>query len=229
MLELGGSDAFVVLEDADIEQASSVGVTSRFLNTGQSCIAAKRFIVVDDIADTFVDRLKQKTQALVLGDPMDESTQIGPLARPDLREALHRQVAASIAAGAVPLLGCELPEGPGNFYPPSILDRVSPIMPVYSEEVFGPVAIVIRVHDESEAFRVCNNNRYGLGGSVWTVNADRGEAFARSMESGASFVNGLVKSDPRLPFGGIKASGYGRELSVQGIREFVNVKTIWIK
>jgi succinate-semialdehyde dehydrogenase/glutarate-semialdehyde dehydrogenase len=229
VLELGGSDAFVVLEDADLEQAASVGVQSRYLNGGQSCIAAKRFILVEPIAEQFLALFQRKAAALKQGDPGREETRIGPMARADLRDELHAQVRDSIAAGAVAALGCEPLPGPGVYYKVSILDRVRPGMRAYEEELFGPVAIVIRVRDEDQALAVANDHRYGLGGSVWTRDSARGERFARRMQSGASFVNGLVKSDPRLPFGGIKASGYGRELSVLGIREFVNAKTVWIK
>jgi succinate-semialdehyde dehydrogenase/glutarate-semialdehyde dehydrogenase len=229
VLELGGSDAFVVLPDADLDEAASVGVAARFLNAGQSCIAAKRFILVEPIADAYVAKFKQKALALRPGDPMKEDATLAPLARPDLRDQLHRQVTDSIKVGAKAAFGCEPLSGPGNFYRPSLLDRVGPGMRAYEEELFGPVAIVIRARDEDDALRLANDNRYGLGGSVWTKDLKKGEAFARRMQSGASFVNGMVKSDPRLPFGGVKASGYGRELSVLGIREFVNAKTVWIK
>lgn len=229
VLELGGSDAFVVLADADLEQAAHVAVSSRYLNAGQSCIAAKRLIVEASIADDFVRRFRSHAEALVQGDPLSEDTQIGPLARRDLRDALHQQVQDSIRQGAQVLLGCTLPEGRGAYYPVSILDRVRPGMRAHDEELFGPVAVVLRATDEDDALRLANHHRYGLGGSVWTRDRTRGERFARRLQSGAAFVNGMVKSDPRLPFGGIKASGYGRELSVHGIREFVNTKTVWIK
>lgn len=229
VLELGGSDAFVVLDDANLDEASTIAVQSRYLNSGQSCIAAKRFIVVDAVADDFLARFTEKVEALIMDDPTKDESQMGPMAREDLRDELHRQVTDSIKQGAVAITGCFIPEGPGSFYPPSILDQVKPGIRAYEEEFFGPVAIVIRARDETHALHIANDNRYGLGGSVWTNDSDRGEAFARKIESGASFVNGLVKSDPRLPFGGVKASGYGRELSEHGIREFVNVKTIWIK
>jgi len=229
VLELGGSDAFVVLDDADLEQAAKWGVTARYLNDGQSCIAAKRFIVVDSIADKFLELFRKNAQALVMGDPTDEKTQLGPMSRRDLRDDLHKQVADSIAAGAVAVLGCEIPEGDGSYYPASIIDHVKPGTRAYEEELFGPVAIFIRVKDEAEALQVANDSRFGLGGSVWTEDAKRGDRFARKMQSGSTFVNGMVKSDPRLPFGGIKASGYGRELSHHGIKEFVNAKTIWIR
>lgn len=229
VLELGGSDAFVVLEDADLAAAATAGVASRFLNNGQSCIAAKRFIVVESVADDFLSLFKQKIEALKVGDPTQDDTNLGPMARQDLRDEMHIQVQDSIKQGAIAALGCRPIDGPGAYYQPSVLDKVVPGVRAYEEELFGPVAIVIRAKDEDDALRIANDSRFGLGGSVWTQDKNRGERFARRMESGATFVNGLVKSDPRLPFGGIKASGYGRELSVNGIREFVNAKTIWIK
>ena len=229
VLELGGSDAFIVLEDADLDEAVHNAIISRYLNTGQSCIAAKRFIVVDAIAEDFVARFKAGVEALKPGDPMDLDTTMGPMAREDLRDELHGQVTESIAAGAKAVTGCEPIEGPGVFYKASILDGVGPGMRAYSEELFGPVAIVIRARDEADALRIANASDYGLGGSVWTQDSARGERVARQVQSGCTFVNGFVKSDPRLPFGGIKRSGYGRELSSHGIREFVNAKTIWIK
>jgi succinate-semialdehyde dehydrogenase/glutarate-semialdehyde dehydrogenase len=229
VLELGGSDAFIVLEDADLDETVHNAVISRYLNTGQSCIAAKRFIVVDAIAEDFLARFKAGVEALKLGDPMDPNTTMGPMARDDLRDELHLQVKDSIAAGAKAITGCKPVEGPGAFYEPSILDRVAPGMRAYSEELFGPVAIVIRARDEVDALRIANESEFGLGGSVWTGDLERGERIARKIESGCSFVNGFVKSDPRLPFGGVKRSGYGRELSSHGIHEFVNAKTIWIK
>jgi succinate-semialdehyde dehydrogenase / glutarate-semialdehyde dehydrogenase len=229
VLELGGSDAFVVLEDADLDYAATQGVVGRMQNAGQSCIAAKRFILVDSIADDFVARFKSKLEALRPGDPMREETTFAPLARGDLRDELHQQVQKSIAAGAKAVLGCKPLPGPGFFYAPSILDHVKAGMPAYDEEFFGPVAIVLRVRDEAEALKIANDSRFGLGGSVWTRDAKRGERFARQLQAGMAFVNGIVKSDPRLPFGGIKESGYGRELSEPGIREFVNIKTVWIK
>jgi succinate-semialdehyde dehydrogenase/glutarate-semialdehyde dehydrogenase len=229
VLELGGSDAFVVLEDADLELAVQNAVTSRFLNGGQSCIAAKRFILVDAIAGEFVRRFKAGVEALVIGDPLDDRTQIGPLARLDLRDQLHAQVLDSLSAGALPVTGCSPLEGPGAFYQPSILDYVTPGMRAWSEELFGPVASLIRARDEDDAVRIANDSEFGLGGSVWTRDSARGERVARRLECGCAFVNGLVKSDPRLPFGGIKHSGYGRELSRLGMHEFMNAKTIWIK
>ncbi len=229
VLELGGSDAFIVLEDADLEQAAAVGVASRFLNCGQSCIAAKRFILTEPIADHYIDLLKQKAHALRMGDPSQENTQLGPMARADLRDQLHKQVTDSVTAGATFALHGGPSAGPGFFYEPTVIDRVRPGMRAYQEELFGPVATVIRAKDEEDAIRIANDNRYGLGASVWTRDVKKGERMARRIQSGASFVNGLVKSDPRLPFGGIKDSGYGRELSEHGVREFVNIKTIWVK
>ena len=229
VLELGGSDAFIVLEDADLAHTVKNAVASRYMNGGQSCIAAKRFIVVDAIADRFIPAFKSAVEALKPGDPMDSSTTLASLAREDLRAELHRQVQDSIAAGAVALTGCEPMPGIGAFYKPSILDNVEPGMRAYDEELFGPVAIVIRAKDESQALNIANDSRFGLGGSVWTQDIDRGERLARQLQCGSAFVNGLVKSDPRLPFGGVKASGYGRELSHHGLYEFVNAKTVWIK
>ena len=229
VLELGGSDAFIVLEDADLDLTVQGAVISRFLNTGQSCIAAKRFIVVDAIAEDFLTRFKAAVEALTAGDPMDESTTLAPMAREDLRDELHTQVKDSLASGAVALTGCESIEGKGAFYKASILDRVEKGMRAYHEELFGPVAIIIHARDEEEALQIANDSPYGLGSSVWTKNSARGEALARRVDAGCTFVNGFVKSDARLPFGGIKNSGYGRELSQHGIREFTNAKTIWIK
>ena len=228
VLELGGSDAFVVLEDADLERAAETGVRSRYQNGGQSCIAAKRFILTAKIADAFMEKFRARAAALKAGDPRDPATTLAPLARLDLRDSLHAQVQDALKKGARALLGCEKPVGPGAFYPASILDGVAPGMRAWSEELFGPVASVIRVKDEAEALAVANATDYGLGGSVWTRDQKRGEAFARQMQCGSAFVNVLVKSDPRLPFGGIKKSGHGRELSYHGIREFTNVKTLAI-
>ncbi len=229
VLELGGSDAFIVLADANIEQAVDTGIASRFLNCGQSCIAAKRFILEESIADPFIERFKRKAHALRLGDPMKEETQLGPMARADLRDQLHKQVTDSVTAGATFALHGGPAAGPGFFYEPTVLDHVRPGMRACEEELFGPVAVVMRARDEDEAVRLANGSRYGLGATVFTRDAEKGERLVRRIQSGSGFVNGMVKSDPRLPFGGIKASGYGRELSVHGIREFVNVKTTWIK
>ena len=228
VLELGGSDAFIVLEDADLDAAAAAAVRSRFDNAGQTCIAAKRFIVVDAVADAFVERLVEGAKARVYGDPADEATTLAPMARADLREGLHRQVSASIAAGAVPLLGCAPLAGTHAGYPASILDRVAPGMPAWDEELFGPVASIIRVADEAQALAGANGSPYGLGGSVWTADLARGERVAQHLQCGAAFVNAVVKSDVRLPFGGVKRSGYGRELAEPGIREFMNAKTVYV-
>lgn len=228
VLELGGSDPFVVLEDADLDLAVAKGVASRFMNAGQSCIAAKRFIVVDAVADAFEQRFIDAVASLRVGDPADDSTSLAPMARPDLRDALHDQVQDAVARGARLLTGGHALEGPGYFYAPTVLSGVVPGMRAYREELFGPAAAITRVADEAEAVAVANDSELGLGGSVWTRDRDRGLAVARRLECGCAFVNELVKSDPRLPFGGVKASGYGRELAAPGIREFVNVKTIWV-
>lgn len=228
VLELGGSDAFVVLEDADVERAAETAVTARYMNAGQSCIAAKRFLVVEPVAERFIDAFAARVEALTPGDPLDEATTLAPMARSDLRDALDAQVRDSIAAGARPLAGCRTPDRAGAFYPASILGDVAPGMPAADDELFGPVAAIMRVPDETRALEIANATRFGLGGSVWTGDPDRGERFARRLECGAAFVNEMVKSDPRVPFGGIKDSGYGRELSQLGIREFVNAKTVWI-
>jgi succinate-semialdehyde dehydrogenase / glutarate-semialdehyde dehydrogenase len=229
VLELGGSDPFIVLHDADLEYTVDMAVASRFLNCGQSCIAAKRFIVVPQIADEFLHRLKTRVEALKFGDPMDDATQIGPMARLDLRESLHGQIGDSIAQGAVAVTGCRPVEREGFFYQPSILDRVTAKTRAYHEELFGPVAIVIRAAGEDDALRIANETRFGLGSSIWSKDAARAEQLATQIQAGCTFINGMVKSDPRLPFGGVKASGYGRELSKLGIHEFVNAKTVWIR
>jgi succinate-semialdehyde dehydrogenase / glutarate-semialdehyde dehydrogenase len=228
VLELGGSDPFIVLEDAELERAAAGAADARLINSGQSCIAAKRFIVVERVADQFLERFTTAMRARVVGDPLDPATQVGPQARLDLRENLHRQVQESVRRGARAILGGELPEGRGAFYPPTVLVAVEPGMPAFDEETFGPVAAVIRAKDEADAIRIANASPYGLGAAVWTSDTKRGERVAQELEVGSVFVNGLVKSDPRLPFGGVKRSGYGRELSEFGLREFVNVKTVWV-
>jgi succinate-semialdehyde dehydrogenase/glutarate-semialdehyde dehydrogenase len=229
VLELGGSDAFIVLKDADLEQAASFAVRSRFQNCGQSCIAAKRIIPVAEIADEFLSLFSKKAAELKVGDPAEETTQMGPMARLDLREHLHRQVTDSIEQGAEAVLGCEPIPGEGAFYPPSILDGVTAKTRAYHEELFGPVAAVIRAADEEDAIRIANDTRFGLGSSIWSRDSARAEKIAREIEAGCTFINGMVRSDPRLPFGGTKASGFGRELSYHGIREFSNIKTMWIR
>lgn len=229
VLELGGSDPFIVLDDADLELAATQAVVARFQNCGQSCIAAKRFILVPEIAEEFLALFKRKVAALAPGNPAVDETGLAPMARADLRDELHAQVSDSIAAGAKPVLGCEPLPGRGNFYAPSILDHVTPATRAWREELFGPVAIVIRAQDENDALRIANDTPYGLGASLWSRDFARAEELAKSIDAGMTFINGMVKSDPRLPFGGVKESGFGRELSYHGIREFVNAKTVWVK
>jgi succinate-semialdehyde dehydrogenase/glutarate-semialdehyde dehydrogenase len=230
VLELGGSDPYIILGDADIELAAEKCVTSRLINSGQSCIAAKRFIVVEEVYDDFVDQVYNLMKEKTVGDPFTEGTDVGPMARQDLRDGLHEQVRKSIDLGAYPLLGCTLPEDTeGAFYPVSILTDVKKGMPAYDEELFGPVAAVIKVKDEAEAIQVANDSNFGLGGAIFSSDTDHAEKIASEMLSaGCCFVNDFVNSDPRLPFGGIKQSGYGRELGLYGIREFVNTKTVWV-
>jgi len=229
VMELGGSDPFVVLADADLDEAAAAAAKARCINSGQSCIAAKRFIVVEEVYDAFLDKFTAQMAALVIDDPLNEKSQVGAQARDDLMQELHAQVEASIARGAKAVLGGKPLERQGCFYPPTILTEVVPGMPAYHEEFFGPVASVIRAKDAEDALRIANDTPFGLGASVWTADLAQGEAFAARMEAGAAFVNGMVKSDPRLPFGGVKISGFGRELSYHGIREFVNIQTVWIK
>jgi succinate-semialdehyde dehydrogenase / glutarate-semialdehyde dehydrogenase len=229
VLELGGSDPYLILEDADLDLAAEACATSRLINTGQSCIAAKRFIVVDAVRQAFEERLTARMAAARMGDPLDPATEVGPLARADLRDELHDQVERSLAKGARLLLGGEVPDGPGAFYPPTVLTDVAKGMPAYVEELFGPVAAIIPVRNERAAIRVANDSVFGLGAAVFTHDLKRGERIARSeVEAGSCFVNSFVRSDPRLPFGGIKESGYGRELGRAGIREFINLKTVYL-
>jgi succinate-semialdehyde dehydrogenase/glutarate-semialdehyde dehydrogenase len=229
VLELGGSDPYVILEDADLDRAAETCATARLVNGGQSCIAAKRFVVVDRVREPFTGRLVERMRARRLGDPLDETTDIGPQARRDLRDELHRQVQASVERGASLRLGGEVPDGRGAYYPATVLTDVAPGMPAYEEELFGPVAAVIGARDEADAIRIANDTAFGLGAAVFTRDQERGERIAREeLEAGACFVNAFVRSDPRLPFGGIKESGHGRELGVFGIREFVNVKTVYV-
>ena len=229
VLELGGSDAYVVLEDADVEAAAATCVSSRLINAGQSCIAAKRFIVVRPVLEAFTRRFVELMKSKTVGDPLIEGTDVGPQARHDLRDALHKQVRSSIERGASLLLGGEIPPGDGAFYPPTVLTHVKPGMPAYDEELFGPVAAIIEATDETDAVRIANDSVFGLGAAVFTKDSARGERVARRLDAGATFVNSLVASDPRLPFGGIKESGYGRELGAYGIKEFVNAKTVVVK
>ncbi|MGW4559679.1 NAD-dependent succinate-semialdehyde dehydrogenase [Streptomyces sp. NPDC004365] len=228
VLELGGSDPFVVLADADVAQAAATAVTSRFVNAGQSCVNAKRFIVEQAVAKEFAAAFTRGAEALIVGDPTDHATNIGPMARADLRETLHDQVERSIAAGAELKLGGRPVDGPGWFYPPTVLDHVTPGMPAFDEETFGPVAAITRVATAEEAIALANRTEYGLAATLWTGELSRARTLIRRLDAGAVFVNGMVASDARLPFGGIKKSGYGRELGAEGIREFVNVKTVWI-
>jgi succinate-semialdehyde dehydrogenase/glutarate-semialdehyde dehydrogenase len=229
VLELGGSDPYLVLEDADLQRAADVSVRGRLINSGQSCIAAKRFIVVEKVRAEYERLFVERMRAAKIGDPLDEASEVGPLARADLREALHRQVQQSLAKGARLLLGGVIPPGPGSYYPPTILTDVRKGMPAFDEELFGPVAAIISVKDEEAAIAAANDSVYGLGGCVITRDSRRGAAIAADrIESGCVFVNEPVRSDSRLPFGGVKESGYGRELSHYGIKEFVNIKTVYV-
>jgi len=230
VLELGGSDPYLILEDADIETAARLCVTSRLLNAGQSCIGAKRFIIADTVYDQFKAEFVRLMSEAKFGDPIDPETSIGPLARIDLRDELHQQVVKSVEMGARVLLGGFIPEGSAAFYPPTVLENVVPGMPAYHEELFGPVAVLFRVNSEEEAIRIANDIVFGLGAGIFTSDVEKGKSLAeKGLEAGCIFVNDFVKSDPRLPFGGIKESGYGRELSAIGIREFVNVKAIVVR
>jgi len=229
VLELGGSDPFIVLDDAPIEQAAEVGVQARTQNSGQSCIAAKRFIVHEGVYDEFLDQYTEEMRSLTIGDPADETTDIGPLARADLLETLHEQVTESVEAGATLHLGGQSLDRPGHFYEPTILTDIPEDTPAAEEELFGPVAAVFEVESEQEAIQVANDTQFGLGASVWTTDTERGEALTGKIDAGNVFVNHLVASDPRVPFSGTKASGYGTELSRHGIREFVTEKTVWIE
>ncbi|MEX1164930.1 MAG: NAD-dependent succinate-semialdehyde dehydrogenase [Nitriliruptor sp.] len=229
VLELGGSDPFLVLDDADVATAARVARDSRLLNNGQSCISAKRFVVVDDVADAFVEAFVAATEESVIGDPMDRGTTLGPLAREDLRDELHEQVRATVDGGATLLTGGEVIDRPGYYYAPTVLDHVDPEMTAAKEETFGPAAAVLRVRDEDHAIAVANDTDFGLGASIWTEDLERGERVAARIEAGCVFVNELVKSDPRVPFGGVKHAGYGRELGPYGIKSFVNAKTVWVE
>ena len=228
VLELGGSDPYIVLEDADMPACTKTAATARLINTGQSCIAAKRFIVVESLLKDFEDSQVAIMEKMKVGDPLREETDIGPMAREDLMMELHEQVEQSVKAGGKLLTGGKPLDRPGAFYPPTVISDCKPGMKVYDEETFGPVSAIIPVRDVEEAVKVANDSPFGLGGSIWTRDVKKGEEVARRIETGAMFVNGMTKSDPRLPFGGVKKSGYGRELSYFGIREFVNIKTIWI-
>jgi len=230
VMELGGSDPYIILEDADLEQAAATCVTARLINGGQSCIAAKRFIVVESVYDEFEDLFVQKMKKVKMGDPFDEKNLLGPQSSISLRDELHQQVIKSINLGAKLILGGNIPEMKGAFYPATVLANVKKGMPAFDEELFGPVAALIKVKDENSAIKVANDSIFGLGAAVFTKNKERGEKIAKEkINAGACFVNAFVKSDPRLPFGGIKDSGYGRELSSFGLREFINIKTVYIQ
>lgn len=229
VLELGGSDPFIVCADADLEAAASVGCTARMQNNGQSCIAAKRFIVEAPVADDFTERFIEKVEALTIGDPQDSLTDIGPMARKDLRSEVHDQVERAIGEGALAAAGGHTIDREGFYYAPTVLTDVQPGTVAFEEEIFGPVASVVVADDAEHALTLANDTRFGLGGSIFTEDREKGERMARGLEAGCAFVNEMTKSDPRLPFGGIKDSGYGRELSRHGIREFVNAKTVWVE
>jgi len=228
VLELGGSDAFIVLADADIDAAAKMAAKARFQNAGQSCIAAKRFIVVDAVYDAFIDGFVQATNAMNVGDPMAMETEIGPMSRADLRGDLKRQIDETIAMGGRLVAGGKPMPGDNAFYEPTIVADVTPEMPMFREETFGPAAAVVRAKDEDEAIALANDSDFGLGGNLWTRDIERAKRIAGRLESGGVFINGMTASDPRLPFGGTKTSGYGRELSYFGIHEFMNIQTVWI-
>lgn len=229
VLELGGSDPYVILEDIDIEEVAEICAASRLINSGQSCIAAKRFVVVEAVREAFTTALVERMSARSVGDPLDRTTDIGPLARIDLRDELHRQVLETVEGGASLLSGGTIPSRPGAWYTPTVLGDVGPGTPGYDDEMFGPVASIIPVANEEHAIRVANDSPFGLGAAVFTRDLERGRRIAaEELEAGCCFVNAYVKSDPRLPFGGVKASGYGRELSRHGILEFVNAKTVYV-
>jgi succinate-semialdehyde dehydrogenase/glutarate-semialdehyde dehydrogenase len=229
VLELGGSDPYLVLEDADVDHAARTCVAARLVNSGQSCIAAKRFVVVSSVLRPFTERFVALMAAKSVGDPLLQETEVGPQARADLRDALHRQVQASVEKGARLVLGGAIPEGEGAFYPPTVLADVRPGMPAFDEETFGPVAAIVEAKDEDDAVRLANLSSFGLGAAVFSRDADRADRVAGKLEAGTTFVNAQVASDPRLPFGGIKESGYGRELGSYGIKEFVNAKTVVVR
>src|SRR6266403_902743 len=228
VLELGGSDAFIVMPSADFEGALSTAIKARTINSGQSCIAAKRFFVADEIYDDFLQQFVERMRALKIGDPMDDTTELGPLATEQILQGVHEQVQKSIAAGAKLLTGGNRIHGPGFFYEPTVLLDVPKESPAYREEIFGPVASFFRVRDAADAIEIANDTSFGLGARAWTNDRAEQELFASELEAGMVFINAMVASDPRLPFGGVKRSGFGRELGAAGIREFVNTKTIWI-
>lgn len=227
VLELGGSDPFVILDDVDLDAITPLAVRARFTNTGQSCLCAKRFVVDGKVIDGFEDRVGKAVAALKVGDPLDPSTQIGPLAKPSFVDDIDRQVQASIAMGARLITGGHRLDGPGNFYAPTVLADVTPDMPVFKEETFGPVMALVKAENAEQAIELADATQYGLAASIWTSDMNRGLQLGKGINSGALFVNGVVASDPRLPFGGVKLSGYGRELSIEGMHEFTNVRAVW--
>jgi succinate-semialdehyde dehydrogenase/glutarate-semialdehyde dehydrogenase len=229
VLELGGSDPFIVMPSAKLEEAVSTAVKARVINNGQSCIAAKRFIVAESIADQFERGFVKQMEALKLGDPLQPETELGPLATADAVKSLHADVRKTIDAGAKVLTGAKPVDRPGSFYAPTVLANIPKNSPAYQEELFGPVACVFRVKDVDEAIRIANDTRFGLGASAWTNDPAERERFTNEIEAGMVFINKMVASDPRMPFGGVKASGHGRELGVHGIYEFTNIKTVWIE
>lgn len=229
VMELGGSDPFIILEDADIDLAVKTGINARLINNGQSCIAAKRFIVVEKVYDEFEKKFVDLMSKVKVGNPMEETTELGPIAREDLLIELENQIENSVENGAVILCGGKRINSEGLFFEPTVLANVRKGMPAYEEEIFGPVASLIKVKDDKEAIEIANDTKFGLGASLWTNNIEKAKKFAGQIEAGSVFINGMVKSDPRLPFGGVKNSGYGRELSHYGIKEFVNIKTVWIR
>ncbi|HEX2167495.1 MAG TPA: aldehyde dehydrogenase family protein, partial [Longimicrobiales bacterium] len=226
VLELGGSDPFIVMSDADLEQAAEIAVKARTINNGQSCIAAKRFIVADAVYDEFVARFVERMRALKLGDPIEETTEVGPLATEGIRDELARQVEETVAKGARILTGGSIPQRTGWFYEPTVLENIPPDSPAYRDELFGPVASMFRAKDIDDAIRIANDSVFGLGSSAWTRNEEEQRRFISELDAGMVFINGMVASDPRLPFGGVKRSGYGRELGRIGMLEFVNVKSV---
>jgi len=228
VLELGGSDAFLVLPDADLDQAVTAAVRGRFSNCGQVCLAPKRFLLTAPISDIFTDKFVEAVQQLRVGDPQHRQTQVGPMARRDLRDQLDRQVQGSVRAGARILTGASAWPGKGYYYPPTVLANVTASLPVAREETFGPVAALMEVQCVEQALQLANCSEYGLSANIWTRNIDRARNYARRMEAGSVFINGVAASDPRLPIGGVKRSGFGRELASFGIREFVNIQTVWI-
>jgi succinate-semialdehyde dehydrogenase/glutarate-semialdehyde dehydrogenase/succinyl-CoA reductase len=226
VLELGGSDPFIVCEDADIEKASTGAVKGRFINCGQSCIASKRFIVVKSIANEFIEKFVEKTEKLKVGDPLQDDTDLGPVVNSDGLEKLHSQVQDSIKEGAEVLTGGDKKDGKGYFYKPTVLKNVTPKMKIAQEEVFGPIAPIMIANDDLEAINIANDTEYGLGASLWTADLDKADKYSKMVQSGIISINNVVVSDPRVPFGGIKNSGFGRELSRYGMLEFTNIKTV---